>query len=345
VVVVWWITQYSAWFSLVCADLFGGLLSWSFVWGRPSLAGLPAATAAELNRARLSIFRPQSYTAADDGGSLSGRLNVAYEFSDNLMAYASYARGYKSGGLNMSGLPLDATNNPALTTAVIDDETNTTYEVGLKSTLMEGRATLNLAAFQTTVEDFQANIVSSLETAAIRSYPSNVPEVRVRGVEADANLLLFDGFSARLGIAYADGANTDYPNGPCPLEAQTAATVACNLAGVPLSGLSKWSGTLGFDYELPMGDGAIRLHSDTSVRSGYNSDASGSRYTEIEGYSVTNASVGYHWDAGVEVSVFARNLFDEDYITALTIQTGNSGLILGQPSDPRLIGVTVRAAF
>jgi competence protein ComEC len=40
VVVVWWVAQYSAWFSLACADLFGGLLSWSFVWGRPSLVGL-----------------------------------------------------------------------------------------------------------------------------------------------------------------------------------------------------------------------------------------------------------------------------------------------------------------
>jgi competence protein ComEC len=40
VVLVWWVTQYSAWFSLTCADLLGGLLSWSFVWGRPSLAGL-----------------------------------------------------------------------------------------------------------------------------------------------------------------------------------------------------------------------------------------------------------------------------------------------------------------
>jgi iron complex outermembrane recepter protein len=307
--------------------------------------GLPTTPGTPLNNAKLSIFRPQSYTAADDGGSLSGRFNVAYEFTDGLMAYASYARGYKSGGLNMSGLPLDATNNPALATAVIEDETNTTYEAGVKSTWLDGRATLNLAVFQTTVENFQANIVSSLETAAIRSYPSNVPEVRVRGVEADANVLLFDRFTARLGVAYADGANTDYPTGPCPLEVQTAATVACNLTGVPLSGLSKWSGTLGFDYELPMGDGAVRLHSDTSMRSGYNSDASGSRYTEIEGYSLTNASVGYRWDAGLEVSVFARNLFDEDYITALTVQTGNSGLILGQPSDPRLIGVTVRAAF
>ena len=42
--------------------------------------------------------------------------------------------------------------------------------------------------------------------------------------------------------------------------------------------------------------------------------------------------------------MFARNLFDEDYITALTIQTGNSGLILGQPGDPRMVGVAFRFA-
>lgn len=307
--------------------------------------GAPVTPGSQLAAAKLSIFRPQNYAAADDGGSLSGRANISYKLTDDLFAYGSYARGYKSGGLNMSGLPLDATNNPALATAVIDDETNTTYEVGIKSTWLDGRATLNLAGYWTRVEDFQANIVSSLETAALRSYPSNVPEVRVKGIEGDAAAILFDGFTLRAALAYADGENTDYPAGPCPLEVQTAATVSCNLTGVALSGLSKWAGTLGFDYELPLGDGAIRVHSDTSMRSGYNSDASGSRYTEIEGYSVTNAIIGYRFDAGWEVSVFARNLFDEDYITALTIQTGNSGLILGQPSDPRLVGMTVRAQY
>ena len=49
--------------------------------------------------------------------------------------------------------------------------------------------------------------------------------------------------------------------------------------------------------------------------------------------------------SGPLFGVFARNLFDKDYLTALTIQTGNSGLTLGQPSDPRIVGVTVRASF
>jgi len=314
------------------------------VSGGADLAGLPPAVAAELLRAKLSIFRPQSYVAAADGGSYSGRANIAYAFTRDLFGYVSYARGYKSGGLNMSGLPLDAQNQPALATAVIEDEQNTTFEVGLKSTLLDGRATLNLAAFRTVVEDYQANVVSSLETAAIRSYPSNVPEVRVQGMEADLTALLFEGFTLRASVAYADGENTDYPGGPCPLEVQTAATVACDLTGVPLAGLSKVSGTLGFDYRRRISRGDFLIHWDTSSRDGYFSDTSASQYTWIDGYSVTNASLGYRFAGGWEVDVFARNLFDEEYITALTIQTGNSGLILGQPGDPRMVGVAFRFA-
>lgn len=315
------------------------------VSGGLDLTGLPSATAAELQRAKLTIFRPQGYTAADSGGSLSGRANLALAFTDNLLGYVSYAQGFKSGGLNMSGLPLDAVNQPSLATAVIEDEKNRTVEAGFKSRLSSGRATVNLAAFHTIVEDYQANIVSSVETAAIRSYPANIPGVRVRGAEMDVAALLFEGLTLRAGVAYADGENTDYPQGPCPLEVQTAATVACDLSGVRLAGLSRWVGTLGLDYVVPAGPGSVVLHADSMSRSSYYSDSSASQYTWIDGYNVTNASVGYRFRRTWQVDVFAHNLFDADYITALTIQTGNSGLILGQPGDPRLVGVTVRASF
>jgi len=315
------------------------------VFGGPDLSQYNPATAAELKRAQLSILRPQNYSAADSGGNVSGRANLAYQLTKGLLSYASYAYGFKSGGLNQSGLPLDAQNQPALATAVIKDEKNSTIEVGLKSTLFDGRATANLAVYRSVVEDYQANVVSSLETAALRSYPANVPEVRVQGVEVDVVALLFKGFQVRASMAYADGENTDYPAGPCPLEVQTAATVACNLTGVRLAGLSKWVGTIGFDYTLPAGPGAVLLHVDSNARTGYNSDTSASQYTEISGYTVTNASLGYRFRTGWEADVFARNLFDTNYITALTIQTGNSGLILGQPSDPRIVGMTVRYRF
>ena len=86
----------------------------------------------------------------------------------------------------------------------------------------------------------------------------------------------------------------------------------------------------------------VRL--DTNTRDGYNSDTSGSRYTVIEGFSVTNLAVGYRFARGWQIEAFARNLFDEEYVTALTIQTGNSGLILGQAGEPRTVGVAFRFA-
>jgi iron complex outermembrane receptor protein len=334
--------------------------------------GLPTTPGSIQDNAKLSLFRPQSYSASDSGGNPSGRVNLGYQFTDNVLGYASYAYGYKSGGLNMSGLPLDAANNPALATAVIKDEINRTAELGLKTAWWEDRATLNLAAYRTVVNNYQANVTSSTETAALRTYPANIPQVRVQGVEADFAALVFRGFTVRASFAYADGKYTDYPKGPCPLEWQNPnAAGGCQplvapaslaiktsnprgnpdvpgayvLTGMPLAGLSKWAGSLGFDYELPIGNDAFLVHADTSARSGYNSDTANSIYTKIAGYAVVNGSIGYRFNDNWEVDVFARNLFDRNYITALTVQTGNSGLILGQPSDPRLVGVTLRAHF
>ena len=63
----------------------------------------------------------------------------------------------------------------------------------------------------------------------------------------------------------------------------------------------------------------------------------------MPGYNVTNASVALRLSDGVEVAVFARNLFNSNYIQNVTIQAGNSGLILALPSDPRTFGITMRA--
>ena len=126
---------------------------------------------------------------------------------------------------------------------------------------------------------------------------------------------------------------------------QTAGTAACDLSGTRLPGLSRWVGSIGVDYRQPLGGGALVWHLDALARSGYNSDTAGSRFTTIAGHALVNASVGYQFQNGWFVDVFARNLLDRDYITALTVQTGNSGLILGQTGDPRLLGVSLRVRW
>ncbi|HUD94677.1 TonB-dependent receptor [Sphingobium sp.] len=309
-----------------------------------TVSGGLATTNMALINAKLSVLRPQSYAASDKDGSLSGRVNLAWSLTDALMAYASFARGFKSGGINMSGLPLDNLNQPALSTAVIRPEKNTTYEAGIKASLLDRRLVFDLAGYWTDVEDFQATIVDSAQTVALRGYLSNIPKVTVKGVEVDATALLAPGLTVRAAGTYAHGEYSDYPAGPCPLELQGAGTTACTLTGQRLSGLPRWAGTVGIDYRLPVGsDGAFILHADTSARSGYFGDPSLSRYTWIKGYNVTNALVGYRSEKGWEIDIFARNLFDRDYIQNLTVQAGNSGLILGTPSDPQMFGLTFKA--
>lgn len=341
---------------------------------------LVGASLTARDNAKLSLFRPQCYDAADKGGSLSGRTSLDYRITDDVFGYASYARGYKSGGLNMSGLQLTGgsgpgANQPALDTAVIGDEKNTTIELGLKSSIFGGRLTVNTDVYRTVVKDFQANVAATVtanNAAPLRTYPANIPEVTVKGVEMDLAAVVVRGLTFRTSVAYADGKYTDYPAGPCPLEWQNPnATGSCQpfappsnlanqtsnprgnpdipgayvLTGLPLAGLSKWAGSMGLDFTRAVRLATLVAHADWSVRSGYNSDTSSSQYTRIGGYGVVNASIGLQFREGWEADLFARNLLDKNYLTALTVQTGNSGLILGQAGDPRVAGVLVRRKF
>ena len=312
-------------------------------YGGPALPGTPAQQAS-LRAAQLGVLRGQSYAARDRDGSLSGRANIAWQVSEAVLGYAGYARGFKSGGINMSGLPLDGQNRPALSAAVVDPERNTTWEIGVKTAAFGRRLVLNLGAFHTRVRDFQATVVDTgpTQTAALRGYLSNIPRVTVKGVEADATALLFAGFTARAAFAYADGRYTDYPAGPCPIEVQTAATVACSLTGRRLASLPRNALTAGFDYVRDVGAGAVFVHLDTAARSGVNGDPSLSRFTRIPAYNLANANLGYRFAGGLELALFARNLFAADYIQNVTVQAGNSGLILATPSDPRTVGATLR---
>jgi iron complex outermembrane receptor protein len=327
-----------------------------------TIGGGPTVTNATLIRAQRNIFTCQtadlttnicqSYTAHNVEDNLSGRANLSYQVTPQVFAYASYARGFKSGGINMSGLPLTSANVPALATSVVRPEVNQTWEGGIKARLFDKHLSLDLAGFYTKVRDFQATIVDSSQTVALRGYLSNIPEVTVAGFEGDATALIASNFTLRGSVAYAQGTYSNYPAGPCPLEVQTAATASCNLTGRPLASLPRWSESLIVDYshDVPGTGGRLTafLHSDTSFRSGYYGDPSLSQYTYITAYSVTNASLGVRFGGkdsrrGYEVAIFARNLFDADYIQNLTIQAGNSGLILGTPSEPRIVGFTLRA--
>jgi len=310
--------------------------------------GLDTSNNAALRAKQLQILRPQSYTATVSDGSVSGRANVSYKLTDDIMGYAIYSQGYKSGGINMSGLPLTAANQPALATAVIKPERNNTVEAGLKTEWFDHRMTFNVDGYITTVHDFQANVVDNAP-GALRGYLANVPKVRVQGIEFDSLYALTENISGYLNGAWTDAQNVSYPHGSCPIELTTTATTQCDLSGKPLSGVPKYVIAVGGEYVHNLDLGAVNGQAFINVEANWRTktygESSDSKYTIIDGYGIVNLNVGFRQNGPYEVFFWVRNLFDTDYIQNVTVQAGNSGLILGTPSDPRTFGVTLRAHY
>jgi iron complex outermembrane receptor protein len=307
--------------------------------------GGPAPTAF-LQSAKLSILRPQSYSAKVGDGALSGRLAAVYRLTPGLSAYASLARAEKSGGINMSGLPTDAQGQPALTTAVIRPERVTAWEAGLKLRPEGGRAAVSLDVFETRVGDYQANVVDS-GPGALRGYLANIEAVRSRGVEVEVEVRPVEGLILAGQAALTDARYRSYANGPCPLERIGSGTTACDLSGQRLPGVPKWAWSATADYARPLAGAGLEafVRADASGRSDSAGEATGSAYTVIDGSAFVNLSAGIRRPGAWEVTAWVRNAFDAAWLTAVTVQAGNSGLVLGAPGDPRLAGLTLRLAY
>jgi iron complex outermembrane receptor protein len=308
------------------------------------VSGGLATTNAALVSSKLSIFRPQSYDVVFNADAVTGDVNLSWQVTPDVMTYASYARGFKSGGINLAGLPFNASNNPALNRAVVSPEKNQAYEAGVKTQFWQRRITANFAAFRSDVRDFQANVVDT-GPGALRGYLANIDKVRSQGVEADLALAPIGGFSSYLRGAYTDATYESFANAPCPLEKIGNSTSVCDLSGKQLPGTSKWAVSYGSEYRQPIGAGQAYVGAEGSYRSSFYADASDSEYLKIKGYTVINLRAGFAADAGWEVFGLIRNLFDKDYMTLLTPQSGNSGLISGVPGDPRTVQVTARYKF
>ena len=321
---------------------------------------------------QLGVLSPQSYAPEFDNWNLSGDLTVAYDFSRDVHGYATYARSYKSGGINLSGLPLNAAGTAVdLSVQTVDPEKVNHLELGLKTQFADRRVTANLAVFYTGIDDYQAT-VNNGQLAVIRGYLANAGRVRTAGAELDTAFRPTERLNAYFNAAYTDAKYVRFRNAPCPPELSggsiaTAANpasapgrigstaspsfspVVCDISGQVLPGVSKWALSFGAEYDLPVrvGDvaGQVYLGYDGSYRSRFSSNPSPSIYTYVDGYSISNFRLGFKTERDFNVFAWVRNAFDENYFEVLATQSGSTGLIVGQPGDPRTCGVTLSKSF
>ena len=300
----------------------------------------------ELTADQRGVLAPQSYAPHFSEWNISGDITTSYDVARDVMVYATYARSFKSGGINLSGLPLDSSNNPILSVATVKPEEVNHYEIGLKSQFLDRRLTLNLAAFQTEVKDYQATVTNG-QLGVIRGYLANAGKVRVRGIELDSNLRLSDRLRVNFNGTFLDGKYVDFKDAPCPpeLSGGSASPPFCDISGQRLPGISRYTLTWGGEYNIPVGSGEVYAGYDASFRSRFSSNPSPSLYTWVSGYALHNFRLGYRTGDNLNVFAWVRNAFDQNYFELLSAQSGSTGLIIGQPGDPRTFGVTVSKSF
>jgi iron complex outermembrane receptor protein len=309
-----------------------------------------------------NTLAPQRYSPRFSAWNVSGDATLSYDFTPDVHAYATYARSFKSGGINLSGLPLNSTNTGVdLTTQTVKPEKVNHFEVGLKTQFFDRKVTINLAGFWDEIKDYQAT-VNNNAINVIRGYLANAGKVRVRGVEWDSSFRPSSRLSLYFNGAYTDAKYIDFKNAPCPPELSGGTATApggvtdpagtpggrspafCDISGQILPGISKWALSWGGEFNVPVASGKAYIGYDGSYRSRFSSNPSRSAYTDIQGYSLSNLRAGFRTDKW-NLYGWVRNVFDKNYYELLSTQSGSTGLIVGQPGDPRTYGGTFRISF
>jgi iron complex outermembrane receptor protein len=323
---------------------------------------IPATGGTAIQQAQRAIYAPQLFEPSFKDWNFSYDLTASYKVAPDLMTYATYAKTFKTGGINQNGVPADAAGNPILAAGSIKPESVQHLELGAKSQFWNRRITFNLAAFRTTIDDYQA-AVNNGQFGVLRGYLANADRVRSQGVEADFSIRPSQRFNAYVSGAYTDAKFVKFVDAPCPPElagggAGTPIAAAgtpgnspanCDISGQRLPGISKWSFSYGAEGNLPATlfgeEGEVYLGFDGNYRSRFSSNPSPSIYSWIDGYALSNFRLGFRADNGLNIYGWVRNAFDIDYFEQLSFGPGNTGLIAGIPGDPRTWGGTIRLDF
>ncbi|PKP81530.1 MAG: TonB-dependent receptor [Alphaproteobacteria bacterium HGW-Alphaproteobacteria-18] len=281
-------------------------------------------------------------------------LRLAYDINDNLNAYVSYATGFKATSWNLSrdsrpfardfipGSPVTGPASspirdaglalPNLTTGTryAGPEDSAVFEIGLKA--VYSTVAFNLAYFDQTIEGFQSNVFTGTGFAL-----ANAGKQSNQGLEFDVSWNPVNNLQLVLAGTIQDPVYDDFPNsasgdlsGRTPygipeVTTSTAATYFFDVAGWDAYVRGDWQ------YESPVDH--------------FDSPADQALIGVQKEVSTFNASTGFTNDNGLGVTLWVRNIFNDEYITVAFPAVAQAGSIMGYPSAPRSYGVTLRKTF
>jgi len=260
---------------------------------------------------------PEEHQKRDDD-AVTGAVNLQYYFNESdLMVYGSFATGYRQGGVTVAAVPLGDES-------AFDEEDSWSAEFGFKSTLLDGRATLNGAVFHQEFDDYITRVSRlSVSTSANTTGLTDNADAEVTGIEFDFNILLTENWQLGGGLSYveaefASGAELAcnvLDEGGVPVIPPGEIAASCDVGGDKLGPQPDWSGGLNSEYTMSFSsfEGYLRgLYK-------YNGEREDVDIGVLDAYQTLDLYLGVRSDSRTwDVGLFARNLFDEEEIVRAT---------------------------
>ncbi len=251
------------------------------------------------------------------------KVVLGYDWFDDVRLYATWAKGFKSGGFNEFNV---TSQNPF----EFETEKVTSWELGTKMDLFDGSAALNVAVFRQDATDLQllTFLPGSLTAQAV-----NAGEARSQGVEVDSVWLPTTWFDVVATAAFTDSEFLEFKVGTCLRGRENAdgdGDARCDLSGRPLFRAPKWSGSLAPTIRWPLGSvpgaaalpllssggtafvlgAAVEYKDNHYVHESLEPDTRQPSYFRVNGHlGFANAARGWSARVGVE------NLTDENVTT------------------------------
>lgn len=258
------------------------------------------------------------------------KLTLNYRFYEDIMGYATYSTGFRSGGFNAPGLGLPQ----------FEDEFLQNFELGLKSELLDGRLLLNSAVFYSKSDDYQFFFVDATTAA---QFIANLDEVDILGFDADFRFLASESFEIFGGIGLTD-TEIKKISGP------TAAALAAS--GVDIGLVEGSHAPKNTPFTLNLGaqfTTAVTETIDFRLRLDY--EHRGKKYWQVDNQDVQDeldllgARIAFETESW-QLTLWGDNLTDEEYYTDYNPAEFTGSLTdIGFPAQPRTYGLDVSFHF
>jgi iron complex outermembrane receptor protein len=261
------------------------------------------------------------------------RFAIDHNFTPDVLAYASLTRGFKSGFYNTASPFLPGT----LTPFEIRPEVLDSYEVGLKSDLLDRSLRVNISAFLYEYRDIQ--VAQNIQGA---TFVRNAAEAKVKGIDLDVTYFPVENLELNLSTEYLDARYKDFPDAPIYTLNPAGGDFppgSFNAKGNRLVYAPEWSGRFAARYTIPTESGDLRIQGDYYYNHGFPRSVDNRLWQDS--YSLLGATISWTSpDESWELLLWGKNLTKSKYIL-YAVQTAPYG-DHGGPAAPRTYGITAR---